>query len=54
MIAAWSISQVVNLAAGSHTFEVRAIGTSQGSNATVSGDNTSVSQGTLTATILKL
>jgi len=55
-MTAWSLSQVVTVAAGSHTFAVRAAGvnTAGAVDATVSGNNTSVNQGTLTAVVLKL
>lgn len=55
MIANWSLSTVVSLAAGSHTFEVVVLGvnTVGASNATVSGNNTSTNQGTLSVVILK-
>jgi collagen triple helix repeat protein len=54
MITAWSLSQVVPVAAGSHTFTVAASGVGVGSNATVSGNNTTATQGTLNVVILKL
>jgi hypothetical protein len=55
MITAWSLSQVVTVTAGSHTFPVYAFGIGGGgSNATVSGNNTSPLQGTLNVVILKL
>jgi hypothetical protein len=48
-----SISQTVQLTAGSHTVGIAAAGIGIGNNATVGGDNTSVLQGELTVTILK-
>jgi hypothetical protein len=56
MITGWSLSAVVTVAAGSHTFAVRAAGVNVAgaANATVSGDGTSPNQGTLTAVVLKL
>jgi hypothetical protein len=55
MISPWSLSQVVPITAGSHTFSVFTSGTGGASaNATVSGNNTSVLQGTLNVVILKL
>ena len=55
-VAPWSMAEVVNVAAGSHTFAVRAAGVNiaGNANATVSGNNTTVLQGTLTVVILKL
>lgn len=50
----WSLSSLATLAAGSHTITVLAAGTGQGSDATVSGNNTSVNQGTLSVTVIKL
>lgn len=54
--SAWSISQVITVTAGSHTFAVRAVGVAvpSATDATVSGNNTSTNQATLTAVILKL
>jgi hypothetical protein len=49
----WSMSQSIALTAGTHTIAVQAAGTGIGSNATVSGDTTSVIQGELTVLILK-
>jgi len=55
MIRAWSMSMVVTVPAGSHTFAVRVVGVAGGgADATVSGNNTSPNQGTLTAVVLKL
>ncbi len=53
--AAWSLSHVLALAAGSHTIAVRALGINSAgtSDATVSGNNTSPNQGTLNVVILK-
>ncbi len=48
-----SISQTIQLTAGSHTLGLAAAGIGTGSNATVGGDNTSVLQGEVTVTILK-
>ena len=45
--AYWSESQVMNLGPGTHTIDVRAEGTGSGSNAIVSGDNTTPLQGEL-------
>lgn len=54
-IRAWSMSQVVTVPAGSHTFAVRAVGVNvTGSvDATVSGNNTSPNQGTISAIVLR-
>ncbi|MBL8917503.1 MAG: hypothetical protein JNJ54_01470 [Myxococcaceae bacterium] len=56
MVSEWGMSSVVNLAAGSHTLAVRAIGVNVPGavDATVSGNNTSPNQGTLSAVVLKL
>lgn len=53
MIRYWRISIFTPLTAGSHTFEVRAAGTGTGSNATVSGNNSSVFQGQLTVILVR-
>ena len=55
MISYWSLSTAVTLTAGAHTFAVLATGVSiaGASNATLSGNNTSVLQGTLTVAVLK-
>jgi hypothetical protein len=50
----WAISQSQTLTAGNHTIQVFAAGTGIGSNANVSGNNTSVLQGELTVEIQKL
>ena len=56
MTSAWGMSLVVAVPAGSHTFAVRVSGVSTpgGVNASVSGGTGSVTQGTLTAVVLKL
>ncbi len=54
MIANWSMSTVTTLSAGAHTIQVQAIGGGMGSDATVSGNNTSVFQGSLGVVVLKL
>ena len=51
--AYWAISTAPTIAAGAHTFTVRAKGNGSGSNATVGGDNTSVLQGELTVIFVK-
>jgi hypothetical protein len=51
--ANWALSVAGALSAGSHTISVRVIGTSTGSATTVSGDNTSVLQGTLVISLIK-
>lgn len=48
------MSAATPLAAGNHTVEVRAFGTSTGSDTTVGGNNTSVLQGELSVLLLKL
>jgi|GEM_PF-7059674 len=55
MISGWSLSTAVTLPAGSHTFATVAIGVAVAgaSNATVSGNNTSTNQGTITVMIIK-
>ncbi|MBL0214092.1 MAG: hypothetical protein IPQ07_09415 [Myxococcales bacterium] len=52
--AAWNLTSLATLAPGSHTITVVAAGVGQGSDATVSGSNTSVNQGTLNVVVLKL
>lgn len=56
MIAPWSMSMVTTVAAGNHTFSVRAIGVNQAGavNATVGGPVGSVLQGTLNVVVVKL
>ena len=54
MIEYWNLSLATPLTAGSHTIQVRAIGSNTGLDATVSGSNTSVLQGSLTVQLLKL
>lgn len=54
MFAPWNLTSLATVAAGAHTITVVAAGTGQGSDATVSGSNTSVNQGTLSVTVLKL
>lgn len=49
----WAISLGTVLTAGSHTISVNAAGVGSGSNATVSGNNSSVLQGELSVLILK-
>ena len=51
----WHLSEVITLPAGSHTIAVRAVGVAAANavDATVSGNNTSVLQGTLNAVVLK-
>jgi hypothetical protein len=49
----WSIATTLQLTPGSHTIEVGARGIGIGSNAIVSGDSTSVIQGSLNILILK-
>jgi hypothetical protein len=52
--AYWAFVTVQPIAAGSHTFQIRAAGNGgANSNATVGGDNTSVNQGEITVLILK-
>jgi hypothetical protein len=53
MVCAWSMSLAQPLAAGSHTVAVFAQGTGVGTNATVSGNSSSVLQGELTVLVLK-
>lgn len=54
MIANWQMSAIVTVPAGNHTFAVVAQGvTGSNSEAQVSGDNTSVLQGTLNVVVLK-
>jgi hypothetical protein len=51
--AYWSFSTAPPVAAGVHTFSVRAKGNGNGSNATVGGDNTTVLQGELSVVFVK-
>lgn len=51
--ANWALTVAGALTAGSHTISVRVIGTGLGSATTVSGDNTSVLQGTLVISLIK-
>lgn len=55
MISNWSLFTTVSLIAGNHTFDVSVVGVNAAgaSNATVSGNNTSVNQGTLSVVILR-
>ncbi|CAN5216098.1 hypothetical protein BH09BAC1_BH09BAC1_20520 [soil metagenome] len=53
MFTNWSMSASIVLTPGSHTIGVYAYGTTQGVNATVSGDNTSILQSALTVGIIK-
>jgi len=48
----WSMSVIMQLSAGTHTIDVRAR-TTYGADANVSGDGTSVSQGSLNVVVLK-
>ena len=54
-IAPWSMSQVLTLSAGSHTISVRTTGVNAAGavDATVSGNNASVNQGTISAIVLR-
>lgn len=54
MMAYWNLSAAIPLSAGSHTIAVNALGAGTGVNATVSGNNSSVLQATLTVMILKM
>lgn len=55
VICGWSMSAAVPLNQGSYTFSVKAsgVGSAGGAAAAVSGDSTSVNQGTLTVMVLK-
>ena len=53
MIANWSFDRTYTLAAGSHTFQVRAASTGTGSTANVSSGSAPQIQGILTVTIIK-
>jgi hypothetical protein len=48
----WSFTTSMPLSAGSHTIEIEAEGGNIGSNASVSGDDTSLLQGQLIVTVL--
>jgi len=52
MTVRWNLSAVTFLSAGTHTIDVRAVVRS-GADALVSGDNTTIEQGSLSVLILK-
>jgi hypothetical protein len=56
MISSWALQVALELTPGTHTIQIAAAGAGVGAsaNATVSGNNTSVNQGALNVTVIKL